>query len=240
MGADVKEDNKFSKERKLTTGNDTIPCKDGARIEAKYGIQWSTIDAAIYNVVGQQATEKRLTSHAENFFGQIARNGGTGLPDGDALLLKKDQIADQFAEHFENDAQFTLDLKRRFGVRAELGYFESPLDYDAETRKSLAIKFARQKAAEAEQFRRGSILADAERSGVSDSAEALKLMAAIDGQSDVSITGFNLGVDIRGLDPETARAFADILKTNPALATTFAAQATSKGKKGVNKDGDSK
>lgn len=227
MGADVKEDNKFSAERQTTTGKDTIPCKDGERLEANYGIQWSVVDAAIFNAVGKAATEKRIKSHAEKFFGELARNGGA-MPKGETLLLKKDEVAQQFEHHFEIDGGFIIDLARRFGVKVELGYFETPLDYDEKSKASLAKKYEQEKLADAEQYRRKSIADDAQASGITDQAEALKIFAAIDGQSDVSMTGFNLAVDIKGLDPEAAKALADLLKANPALAGAFAAKATKK------------
>ena len=229
MGADVKEDNKFSAERQTTTGKDTIPCKDGERLEANYGIQWSIVNASIFNAVGKAATEKKIKSHAEKFFGELARNGGA-LPSGEELLLKKDEVAKKFEEHFESDLEFGKDLDRRFGVKVELGYFDTPLDFDEKSKASLAEKYKQEKLADAEQYRRKKIASDAQASGIVDQAEALKIFAAIDGQSDVSMTGLNLSVDIKGLDPEAAKALADILKANPALAGAFAARAATKKK----------
>lgn len=212
MGADVKEDNRFTSERKITSGRDSIPCKHGARLEVSYGIQWSIIDAAVFNAVGKDTTDIRLRSHAEKYFGEIARNGGD-VPRADVILLNKDRIAREFEEYFENDAQFILDLQRRFGVKAELGYFESPLDYDEPTKKTLV-----------EQYRRAKILTDAQESGIPDLQVALKMMAAIDGQSDVSIQdqAFKLDVGVTGLDPEALRALTELLSANPALLAALA------------------
>lgn len=223
MGADVKEDNRFTSERKITSGKDSIPCKNGARLEVAYGIQWSIIDAAVHNAVGAAATDKRLRSHAERYFGEIARNGGQGVPEGEQILLNKDTIAREFEEHFENDGSFILDLARRFGVRAELGYFDSPLDYDDATKKTLV-----------ERYRRAQILADArdtQSAGVSNLETSLKLLAAIDGQSDVSIRdqAFKLDVAVTGLDPEAAKALTELLRANPALLAALAQRNNSAG-----------
>jgi hypothetical protein len=186
MGADVKEDNKFSTESQPFTGTDSIPCKEGERLETNYIIQWATINAAIQNARGRIATEQQMKSHAEKFFGEIARNGGTGLPDGESLLLKKDQIAREFEQHFSTDTDFISNFASHFGAKVELAFFKTPLDYDPASRAALAKKFEGRERSKVEQFRRATIVVL--KIGLKHLSSLLQLMGKVTCQSRDSIS----------------------------------------------------